>query len=191
MTTATEERAALEARGTCSGCYLGAGRVEACYRWNWAQGCKCVRCEARRASEALEEDPGDMGEPPIATQRQEAARQGNLRLVRHGETGVVCDYDERRPKHSRCGVRLTREYHWYAPGQDGDEAPPATMCPSCSRRTALEGAGTKVQPCASCGALMYWGVGARGGKMPISVKTGESHFRDCPDAAKHSKRSKA
>jgi hypothetical protein len=179
---------AAESRETCPGCYSAVGGVEACYRWHWHAQCPCGRCEARRANASLEDDPGDMGEPPIAVQRQEAAIQGNLRQVLHRDTLVVCDYDAQRTKHSRCGDRLTERYAWLKPGAivEGD----VTYCPACSRRTALK-AEVKVQPCTSCGALMYWGVGARGGKMPISIKTGESHFRDCPYAAKHSKRSRA
>lgn len=113
--------------------------------------------------------------------------QGQLRQVLNLATNLVCDYDERRPKHSRCGVRfLAPEYGWLKPGSvvEGD----VTYCEACSRRTALEAAGTKVQPCTSCGALMYWGVGARGGRVPLSVRTGVSHFADCPNAAKHSKK---
>lgn len=179
----------------CPGCYRGIGRTEECYRFHWQRPpCECGRCVAKRSNAALEDDPGDMGEPPIATQRQEAARQGQLRQVINGETLVVCDYDERRPKHSRCGDRLTEACRWY-PGDAAEAGVPAdalpTLCGACDRRTALEGAGTKVQPCTSCGALMYWGIGARGGRLPLSVKTGVSHFADCPNAAKHSKKRSA
>lgn len=168
---------------TCPGCYLAAGGREACYRWAWREPCPCGRCVARRYNAELEDDPGDMGEPAIAVQRQIAASQGTLRQVLNRETNVVCDYDEQRPKHSRCGDRLTPVYEWVKPGAIVEAD--VTYCPGCSRRTALK-AEVQVLPCRSCGALMYWGVGAKGGRLPISLKTGESHFKDCPDAAKHS-----
>lgn len=169
---------------TCPGCYLAEGGRDACYRWAWREPCPCGRCVARRSNAELEDDPGDMGEPSIEWQRQEAAAQGHLRQVLNRETNVVCDYDEQRKKHSRCGDRLTEVYEWVKPG--AIVKADVTYCPACSRRTALKPE-VQVMPCRSCGALMYWGVGAKGGRLPISVKTGESHFKDCPNAAKHSR----
>jgi hypothetical protein len=177
---------------TCRGCYRTEGGGTACYRLSWQHPpCLCEWCAVRRSNGATaslsveEDDPGDMGEPSIEWQRQEAASQGTLRQILNRETLIVCDYDEARPKHSRCGDRLTPSYEWVRP--DALVASDVTYCEACSRRTALKPE-VKVQPCSSCGALMFWGTGARGGKLPISVKTGDSHFRDCPDAARHSKR---
>ena len=42
--------------------------------------------------------------------------------------------------------------------------------------------GERLTTCRSCGAPVYWSVTAAGRRVPISVATGESHFRDCRDA---------
>jgi hypothetical protein len=48
--------------------------------------------------------------------------------------------------------------------------------------------GERLVRCRSCSALLYWGVTAAGKRVPISLQTGESHFKDCPDAKSFSKR---
>ena len=48
--------------------------------------------------------------------------------------------------------------------------------------------GERVTTCKSCGAGIYWSVSAAGKRVPIALATGESHFRDCPDAARWTKR---
>lgn len=44
-----------------------------------------------------------------------------------------------------------------------------------------------VSACRSCGAAIVWRKTASGKLMPVAVATGESHFRDCPQAKKWSK----
>lgn len=48
--------------------------------------------------------------------------------------------------------------------------------------------GASVVRCRSCQALIYWDVTPRGRAFPVSLETGRSHFEDCPDAARWSKR---
>lgn len=48
--------------------------------------------------------------------------------------------------------------------------------------------GERLTTCRSCGAPVYWGVTAAGKRVPISVATGESHFKDCKDAKSWTKR---
>lgn len=48
--------------------------------------------------------------------------------------------------------------------------------------------GERLVRCRSCNALMYWGVTPAGKRVPISLQTGETHFRDCPNAQQHTKK---
>ena len=48
--------------------------------------------------------------------------------------------------------------------------------------------GERITACRSCGAEIYWGVTAAGRRVPISVATGTTHFADCPDAKRWTKR---
>ena len=45
-----------------------------------------------------------------------------------------------------------------------------------------------VTNCRSCGAEIRFERTEKGRLMPVSVRTGESHFADCPDARQWSKK---
>ena len=47
--------------------------------------------------------------------------------------------------------------------------------------------GETVNHCRSCGASIVWRKTEQGKMMPVAVATGESHFRDCPQASGWSK----
>lgn len=46
---------------------------------------------------------------------------------------------------------------------------------------------TPINHCRSCGAEIVWQRTEAGKAIPVSVATGESHFRDCPQASQWSK----
>jgi len=51
--------------------------------------------------------------------------------------------------------------------------------------------GEPLQTCRACGALMYFRRNPATGKYtPVALATGESHFKDCPEAKSFSKSSR-
>lgn len=60
-------------------------------------------------------------------------------------------------------------------------------CVRCLNRARLEREGQSVEPCGKCGEPIYFARGAGGGRVPVSARTGESHFKNCPAAASFSR----
>lgn len=48
--------------------------------------------------------------------------------------------------------------------------------------------GQDIKQCSSCKAAIYWDYTPAGKRCPFDADTGESHFKTCPNASKHSKK---